>query len=186
MDRMGPQAPDHYRRPVVAFPPACSPARLQDSTWLAVTERDKFHLVRKKRGRRRTFLSSSNAGGGTVPPLPHSSVPPASPPTDTRTHAHVRIQTTECFQMFVERAWACAGRGGGVDERCNPPPPSAPLYPEITGCVAALGDCVVLQQTCSGIFCHQLLSFRNTNCVVGHERNGDTFKMPSKVVFVFL
>lgn len=26
------------------------------------------------------------------------------------------------------------------------PPPSAPLYPEITGCVAALGDCVVLQQ----------------------------------------
>lgn len=67
----------------------------------------------------------------------------------------------------------------------HPTPPSAPPYPEITGCVAALGDCVVLQQTCSGIFCHQLLSFRNTNCVVGHERNGDTFKMPSKVVFVF-
>lgn len=134
------------------------------------------------------FIFKRRRRNGPAPP-PQQCAPrfPTDPThSRTRTHAHVRIQTTECFQMFVERAWACAGRRGGVDERCNPPPPAAPPYPEITGCVAALGDCVVLQQTCSGIFCHQLLSFRNTNCVVGHERNGDTFKMPSKVVCFFL
>lgn len=69
----------------------------------------------------------------------------------------------------------------------QPPTPhlSTPDYPEITGCVAALGDCVVLQQTRSGICCHQLLSLRNTNCVLSHERNEILLKCRPKLLLLF-
>lgn len=93
--------------------PDCPPALLQDASWFAATERDDFHLVRKKLPTDIAFIFKRRRNGRTTPP--HYCAP--QPPHRFHTYPHTPTQTTECFQMFVERAWACAGGATGVDER---------------------------------------------------------------------